>query len=40
MKNGIFREGKVGKFAKFDGTEVIDKEKIQMTTDWRGGAYV
>tara|TARA_R110001592_G_scaffold62377_1_gene190848 strand:- start:21143 stop:22495 length:1353 start_codon:yes stop_codon:yes gene_type:complete len=40
MTNGIFREGKVGKFASFKGTEVIDKEKVNMTTDWRGGAYV
>ncbi len=40
MTNGIFREGKVGKFAKFNGTEVIDKEKIKMTSDWRGGAFV
>jgi hypothetical protein len=40
MMNGIFREGKVGKFAKFDGTEVIDKETVEMISDWRGGAYV
>jgi hypothetical protein len=35
MTNGIFREGKVGKFTKFNGTEVIDTEKVKMTTDWR-----
>jgi hypothetical protein len=29
MKDGIFRQGRATKHAKFDGTEVIEIEKIK-----------
>jgi hypothetical protein len=28
MKGGIFREGKITDMSKFDGTEVVEYEKI------------